>query len=670
MFLLRVICALFLLSPFFSTRPLYAVEFPADDTFVDLPVTVTPNIAANPDLSMDSNGNVYVVWEDNRNGPGNIFFNHRFPEGDWEFQSIALTTGNPRNTDVEQGDAAEPHICSDDNGHIYVVWVDNRAVKEGTGRRDIYFRYSKDFGASWLPEFNDHRIDTDTAVSGTRAGDSIEPQIACDKNGHVYIVWRDDRNLTGFYDVYFRSLFIDFETPGNPINPLQFPDFRINIGEENKAVEGGSFDTLTPQIAENGQGTVYIVWEDTREDAAKEIFPGVHFNSSSNHGVTWRPADKRIDHRPLGGSFLIYRSRAPRIAADNDTGVHVAWLDNGPRPLQGIETAGRYKLFYNRSLDSGNTWFANDALISYAAKTVEVQEASITVNTRRGVFTAWTDDRGDSTPADESGVSRGNPNVFFNHSENAGSAWLDFGNTTKQISDNIRIDVGNTANNASNPQIVTDNARNIFITWEESRQGFQNIYMNLSPDTGRKGTWQESDIRVDGSSSLGNSTRMKMRANESGQVAVVWQDDRKSTGRSNIYYNEILLDILTLSKGPRVGEACFIATAAYGSPWEPHVTLLRQFRDRFLLPHPLGNKFVDIYYRYSPPAADFLNQHPAFKPLVRMILVPFVGLADFCLSTSPLQKLLFLSCIPLLLLGAFLILRRRDTDLFHRARQG
>lgn len=92
------------------------------------------------------------------------------------------------------------------------------------------------------------------------------------------------------------------------------------------------------------------------------------------------------------------------------------------------------------------------------------------------------------------------------------------------------------------------------------------------------------------------------------------------------------------SDGGGGGGGCFIATAAFGSPVEKHVMLLRQFRDAFLLTNGPGRQLVDAYYRYSPPAADFIGRHEHVKLAVRVLLYPVITICYVLLKLSlPLQ---------------------------------
>jgi len=66
---------------------------------------------------------------------------------------------------------------------------------------------------------------------------------------------------------------------------------------------------------------------------------------------------------------------------------------------------------------------------------------------------------------------------------------------------------------------------------------------------------------------------------------------------------------------------CFIATAAYGSPSAERLDVLREFRDCVLLESTAGSQFVGLYYRLSPPVADFISGNGFLRTLVRELLV-------------------------------------------------
>ena len=88
------------------------------------------------------------------------------------------------------------------------------------------------------------------------------------------------------------------------------------------------------------------------------------------------------------------------------------------------------------------------------------------------------------------------------------------------------------------------------------------------------------------------------------------------------------------------GSGCFIATAAYGSYLDPHVALLRSFRDRFLVTHRLGRSLVSWYYAASPALADVIRRSGALRAGTRIALVPLVGFSYLCLTRGFMPGLL------------------------------
>lgn len=95
-------------------------------------------------------------------------------------------------------------------------------------------------------------------------------------------------------------------------------------------------------------------------------------------------------------------------------------------------------------------------------------------------------------------------------------------------------------------------------------------------------------------------------------------------GNGKVYYGNQV--------GIKTADACFIATAAYGTILHPYVKVLRGFRDRYMITNMLGNKLVNLYYHYSPPVADYIAVRPVVRGAVRVALLPVIGMGWLILN--------------------------------------
>jgi len=119
---------------------------------------------------------------------------------------------------------------------------------------------------------------------------------------------------------------------------------------------------------------------------------------------------------------------------------------------------------------------------------------------------------------------------------------------------------------------------------------------------------------------------------------------------------EVYDDIAYAEKG---SFNCFIATAAYGSFLDPHVEILRSFRDKillgtltinisgkqFVIENYLGKVFVKTYYRYSPPIASFIAKSEPLKVFTRLILTPVVFFLEYFQQFLTLTFGVLLFCV-------------------------
>jgi hypothetical protein len=86
----------------------------------------------------------------------------------------------------------------------------------------------------------------------------------------------------------------------------------------------------------------------------------------------------------------------------------------------------------------------------------------------------------------------------------------------------------------------------------------------------------------------------------------------------------VVVELITPRLANGEVSACFVATAAFGSPLAAEVGLLRAFRDRFLRTQALGEVLVEAYYTFGPALADVIGPSDTLRELARGALAPVV----------------------------------------------
>jgi len=118
----------------------------------------------------------------------------------------------------------------------------------------------------------------------------------------------------------------------------------------------------------------------------------------------------------------------------------------------------------------------------------------------------------------------------------------------------------------------------------------------------------------------------------SGYQFVRWQGTAGSIANANTPVTSFTMpaaDVTVTAVFEVAGGGCFIATASYGSPTAKQLDVLREFRDIVLLKSTVGSQFVTLYYKLSPPVADFISGNSFLRTLVRELLVdPMVWIVE------------------------------------------
>jgi hypothetical protein len=244
----------------------------------------------SPQVRCDRSGNVYAAWHsDSRR---QIRFNYSHDHGmTWQTSDVRVdrnsASGTARNSVA---------LACDDSGNVYAAWKDLRDASAGA-QSSIYFNRSLDHGVTWGA--TDIRLDG--MGSPPHEGPEYGPQIACTKDGTVYVVWEDKR-FGGEWDVFFNRS-VDHGATWETAN--------IRLDTDTP----GAYRSFRPQLGCDAGDGVYVAWEDWREGLHH-----IYMNYSMDRGATWRASDMRVDT-----DTALAHAEWPRLCVDDLGGLYVAW---------------------------------------------------------------------------------------------------------------------------------------------------------------------------------------------------------------------------------------------------------------------------------------------------------------------------------------------------------
>jgi len=204
----------------------------------DIRVDAGSGYSDNPRIAVSASGNVYIVWEDDRNGAVDVYAASTTGcSGSWSPSEVRL------DTDVYANDSLHPTVASNGSS-AWVVWEDYR-----DGLPDIRMSMTNSGGASWSAL--DFRINAnDAGVSGSRMPDVDAV------SGWVFVVWEDDRNddVDGYMDGD-RDIYLNYSLDaGLNFQPM---DFLVN---DDPTLE---YDAQEPRAAAVTD-RLHITWLDFR----------------------------------------------------------------------------------------------------------------------------------------------------------------------------------------------------------------------------------------------------------------------------------------------------------------------------------------------------------------------------------------------------------------------
>ncbi len=424
---------------------------------------------------------IYTVWNDNRNGNNDIFFDKKVidPAG----TPVDFGTDVPVNN-ITTGEQTEPSLAIHATTAVppvvtlYAAWTDTQL-----GNNDIFMATSLDGGATW-------NASTQVNDPTNESFSQVQPSIVVDSGGgNVYIAWTDNRN--GDNDIFFAKGSVDLTTGAVTItHPCSGGTTDCRINDDTIA---NGFSQSQPSLAFHNNA-LYAAWTDNR-NGNSDIF----LARSTDSGTTWSQNIKVND--AANASFTQTSPSLAVTTVNNVETIYVAWQDdrNGTNDIY----------FAKATVGAGGVITIEHPC---GPTTTTTTTTSTTTTTVSGSTTTTT------TTTTTSTTTTTLPEDCRVNDDTAALGWPDTANQTT-------------------PSLTLDKFGNIYIAWQDNRNdpitGTYDIFFAKSMDGGLS-FGSNSQVNDHVASSTSSQTAPSLAVDSEGQSYVIWTDERNKTSTPGV----------------------------------------------------------------------------------------------------------------------------------------
>jgi hypothetical protein len=402
----------------------------------------------------DDEGGAFLVWKDYRNGTPDIFAQHIDSNGVvlWQIDGAPVCT--------QTADQSTPGLISDGAGGIIVSWSDWRSGIE----RDIYAQRLNALGQPVWP--------LDGVVVVNKTNREHNQRMVMDGQGGAIVVFEQKNASTYYWEIWAQRINAD----GNGVwTPGGIP------------VTGLLSEHLNERVQSDGQGGVYVTFQDFRNGADHDVY---------------------VQHLGPNGEYLwgsgVLACNAPgaqtnpKIDPDYLTGgVIVTWTDK----RNGVD----YDIYAQRINPAGELLWGNGGMPVSVAPGNQSAIDLISNNWVEGCIFTWKDDR----------MGNGFDIYMDKLDANGNSVWIPNGFT-------ICNDIGDQLN----PNITGDGFGGAVVVWQDGANGdfdirAQHVYKQGIIHYPGNGVWLGT--------SSGIQTSPKSCSDGLGNGIFAWEDSRSGT---------------------------------------------------------------------------------------------------------------------------------------------